>query len=533
MKYLKAVAAITLLSFLGLLAADKPPQDSNPWEDFWKLENRLTKGRPHMESYYLRGKRQLFVDNYIVDHMENLQKVLHQPVKYAGNPVLTADQSWEVQVAWVNVLKDEEDGLFKTWYLTPTGLCYAISKDGIRWEKPILNVVEYKGSKANGLVLPSPGMDSPTVLKDPLAKDPDRRYVYFAKHNEPKYGMYVGFSRDGIHWKIEADRVFTSADDASLNDRPNFMIDTAKKRYAALLKSERINPLGDGDWGMFQRMKTISFSEDLKKWTKPVMIIKPDDQDPPTLQIYGMMAFNYEGLYLGLIDAFHSHDSGLDALTVDVQLAVSRNGEDWWRAGNRQTFLPTGAENAWDRYRVYEANTPPIRVGDELWFYYRGTAGRHGPPPPDYRQGPPWFARIYPPDEPLPTGTPTAGMGLAKLRIDGFVSVDAGPRPGRLLTRPLIFDGNTLHINADARNGYIKGELYLAEKKQNKYGAYTWAIGEPIAGFGLKDAKEFRGDSTNAVLEWKGGANLDRFAGQYVVLNLELANASLYSFWLE
>ena len=485
-----------------------------------------------MESYYLHGKRQLFVDNYIVDHLDNLKKVVHQPVRYGTGPVLVPDKPWEVQVAWVNVIKDEEEGIFKAWYHTPTGLCYATSKDGIHWDKPILNLVDYKGSKANSLVLPSPGLDSPTVLKDPLAKDPQRRYVYFAKHNDPKFGMYAGYSADGIHWTVHPERVFTSADDASLNDRPNFMIDTQKKRYVALLKSERVNPLGDGDWGMFQRMKTISFSTDMKHWTKPEIILKPDDQDPPTLQIYGMSGFNYQGLYLGLIDIFHSHDSGPDGLTVDVQLAVSRNGEDWWRAGKRETFLPTGPENAWDRYRTYEANTPPIEVGDELWFYYRGVAGRHGPPPPEWRRGAPWFARIDP-DPPLAEGTPTAGMGLAKLRRDGFVSLDAGPRPGLLLTRPLVFEGNNLHIIADAKRGYVKAELYLAEKKQSRYGAYTWAIGQPVPGFSLKESEGFTGDSTDAVLTWKGGANLDSLAGQYVVIKFELANASLYSFSLK
>ncbi|HZQ21653.1 MAG TPA: hypothetical protein VFA89_02540 [Terriglobales bacterium] len=514
-----------------LTAADKPPQGTYPWEDFWKVENRLTKGRPYMESYILHGKRQLFVDNYIVEHMDNLERVLHQPVRYAGNPVLMADQPWEVQIAWVNVIYDDEEHTFRAWYQIPAGLCYAISKDGIHWDKPILNLVEYKGSKANNIVISGPGKDSPTVLKDPLARDAQHRYVYFAKHNAPKYGMYVGYSADGIHWTVDPEPVLTPVDDPTLNDRPNFMIDSAKKRYVGLTKSERANPFGYGDWGMFQRMKAITFSDDLHHWTKPVVILKPDDRDPPTLQIYGMMGFNYEGMYLGLADIFHSQDSGPNAFTVDVQLALSRNGEDWWRAGNRQTFFGTGPENAWDRYRVYEANTPPISVGNELWFYYRGDATRHTPPAPEWRQGPPWFAHIDP-AEPLPSSMPASGMGLAKLRRDGFISVDAGARPGRLLTRPLIFDGTQLHVNANANGGFVRAELYLAEKKESNYGSYSWAIGDPIPGFSLSDCEPFRADSTNSVLQWKGGS-LDRFAGQYVVIRFELVNASLYSFWLE
>ena len=61
--------------------------------------------------------------------------------------------------------------------------------------------------------------------------------------------------------------------------------------------------------------------------------------------------------------------------TVDVQLATSRDGITWQRAGERQPFLRLGPPDAGDSRMIY-AFTQPVPVGDELWIYYGGF--RHG-----------------------------------------------------------------------------------------------------------------------------------------------------------
>jgi hypothetical protein len=55
-------------------------QQGVPWEEYWKLESRV-KGLGTIESINLHGKRQLFVDNYVIEHMNNVKKVLHQPIQ--------------------------------------------------------------------------------------------------------------------------------------------------------------------------------------------------------------------------------------------------------------------------------------------------------------------------------------------------------------------------------------------------------------------------------------------------------------------
>ena len=57
--------------------------------------------------------------------------------------------------------------------------------------------------------------------------------------------------------------------------------------------------------------------------------------------------------------------------TVDVQLATSRDGIEWQRAGGRNPFLRLGPPDAGDSRMIY-AFTQPVQVGDELWIYYGG-----------------------------------------------------------------------------------------------------------------------------------------------------------------
>ncbi len=220
--------------------------------------------------------------------------------------------------------------------------------------------------------------------------------------------------------------------------------------------------------------------------------------------------------------------------TLDTQLALSRDGLTWWRAGDRQTFMPLGSEGSWDRFSVAPNNSPPIRRGEELWIYYHGGSERHrAGPTPAHRRREPWLGPGHPEDPPLPPGVPHSGIGLARLRVDGFVSIDAGPRPGRILTRPLLFQGQELHANVDAGGGSLRAELYHAERvpAYSNSPSWGWAIREPLRGFSFQDCRPLQDDTTDGVLRWEGG-DLGGLAGQPIVIRFELVQASLFSFWV-
>jgi glycerol-3-phosphate acyltransferase PlsY len=102
------------------------------------------------------------VDDEEVEKVDNLRRVLNRPKKHPA-PVLVADQPWEGEraQAWGSVVL-EPSGLLRLWYfafnterrageLDRGGYAYAQSRDGMRWDKPKLGVVEFRGSKDNNL----------------------------------------------------------------------------------------------------------------------------------------------------------------------------------------------------------------------------------------------------------------------------------------------------------------------------------------------------------------------------------------------
>ena len=113
-------------------------------------------------------RKQHFLDDLLIDEANRISRYMFRPNKYAGNPIIVADRPWEegrgrgktgdVQLVGQTVLYDEEENLFKMWYL-PSALpdgrrpwCYATSTDGFNWEKPDLGLTEFKGSKQNNIV---------------------------------------------------------------------------------------------------------------------------------------------------------------------------------------------------------------------------------------------------------------------------------------------------------------------------------------------------------------------------------------------
>jgi len=217
-----------------------------------------------------------------------------------------------------------------------------------------------------------------------------------------------------------------------------------------------------------------------------------DEGDGRNVELYHNTGFAYEGIYLGLLTVFHPEP--LDNIYLDLQLISSRDGRRWNRVGDRAPFLPVGRRDIdWDFGFHSPSSGPPVRVGDELWFYYSGRAYRH----PVDGQG----------------REPNKGaIGLAKVRVDGFVSMDAGMEEGTLTTIPLRFSDAGLYLNADASHGEVRVEIL------NEAGA-------PITGFAKADAPRLTRDA----IRWRA-ADLTALRGRTVRLKFYLRNASLYSF---
>ena len=112
----------------------------------------------------------------------------------------------------------------------------------------------------------------------------------------------------------------------------------------------------------------------------------------------------------------------------------------------------------------------------------------------------------------------TGALCLAKVRLDGFVSLDAD-KTGTLETAPFDLEGGSLMVNADAPEGRVGAEIVDAE------------TGDTLAGLAEEDCEPVHGDTLRGRLAWSGGPALSHDGPVRVRFTLE--NARLYAFWLE
>ena len=182
---------------------------------------------------------------------------------------------------------------------------------------------------------------------------------------------------------------------------------------------------------------------------------------------------------------------------IEMQLAFSRDGFYWQRAFDRTPIIPRGGLGEWDSGMVYRTAEPHI-VGDEIWIHYNGFRDRHGPPY-DFS----------------PTGR-TSGIGLARLRLDGFVSLDGCEQGGTVTTKLLRFAGSRLILNADASKGRLFVEILSA--------------GKPVEGYSRGDCEAILKDDVRHVVHWGGKSDISNLEGKAVQLRFHMKGSSLYSF---
>jgi hypothetical protein len=440
--------------------------------------------------------RQLFVDDFLVGET-TLRRTFHRPKEHADNPLVWPDRDWEKKgkggMAMVfsdGAWYDPQDRLFKMWYLGGygAGTCYATSKDGLRWDRPGLDV-----RKDTNVVQPD-ARDSATVWLDP-GDDATRRYKLFRSHGEAgRFGLSVYFSADGIHW---GERVLRTG---SCGDRTTAFYNPFRKVWVYSLRHGWGRPRSRRYW----EVKDILRGPQWERIDEPPLWCGSDRLDPQRddlktpCELYNLDCVAYESVLLGLFSIWRG-DKNIPAgrpKPNEVCVGFSRDGWHWDRAERRPFLAVSEKPGDWNWGNVQSAGGCCLVVGDELWFYHSGRAGAP-------EQG---AARD--------TGGST---GLAVLRRDGFASMDAGTDGGALTTRPVTFQGKHLFVNAA-----VRGEL-AAEVLDER--------GQVMDGFGRAACVPVRSDKTLQALTWNG-AELARLAGRPVRLRFHLRDGRLYGFWV-
>ena len=453
--------------------------------------------------------RQLFVDDFLIEP-NTLTRVFHPAVYHESNPVLEPEHPWEIEglsqgeypmpsamVFSDGVWFDPADHLFKMWYMGGRGrpTCYAVSNDGLRWEKPKLdvepgtNIVKLL-TRGSETVL----RDSNTVWLDLYEHDAQRRFKMFTSHcgKDGELGLGLFFSPDGIHWGEQL------AMSGPTGDRSTVFYNPFRKVWVYSIKD---------NW--FDRRRRYQENADVlegAKWThrEPPLWVGTDRLDPwregqeVYPQLYNLDAVAYESLMLGLFSIWHGSGGNDRPKPNHICIGFSRDGFHWYRPW-REAFVPI-SEHAgnWNYGNVQSAGGCCLVVKDRLYFYVSGRSGIPG------------------------SNSKTSGTcctGLATLRRDGFASMEAGEEEERLTTRPIQFSGKYLFVNADIPEGELRAEVLDLDR-------------ESVPGFTRGDCIPMQADSTCANVKWKHGGDLSQFAGKPIRLRFHVRNGGLYAFWV-
>jgi hypothetical protein len=468
---------------------------------------------------------QFFIDRTIVHDAHGVCFTLHPARKYPANPILKADRPWEgwrLEI-YGSVLYDEDEKLFKMWYLCEPGpknvyfdhdnvTCYATSKDGVRWDKPLVGTLKAKNGKPHNAVA---AVELAGVIKDQRDHDPARRYKMIAFQVKP-YGYCTLVSPDGLNWKPESKTPIAPEGDVITG-----YWDEGRGLYVAFPK------LGHTVAGLTRRCFWTITSRDFKTWTRPRLAFAPDARDdagslrrveavrplldvPDNLKLmrtefYGIGAYPAESCTVAfpwMLTINNNARFGNHEGPGELQLAASRDLVTWERPF-RTPCVPRGKSGEWD-CGFFTTASRAVRVGDEIRLYYGGSNYTHGTP------------CLYRAERTGRLTKFTGSLGLATWKLDRFVSVDGPAAGGTLTTVPLRFKGQRLEINAATKpSGQVVVELLDA-------------AGRPLKGF--EPSAPFCGDELRHTVRFARGADVAALAGKPVTLRFRLKDAQLFTF---
>jgi len=505
------------------------------------------------DSIDIGSRRELFVDEYLVDRLSGKAELrLHHPVP--REVVMVHDAPWEGNAtAYHSVFKDGDRYrlYYRAWHLAvassklqagSASLCYAESDDGVHWRRPELGLHEFRGSKANNIVISSAMAGSlkstvggPAVFKDenPQAAA-DARYKTFLISKSP-LGMLPMKSPDGIHWSaMNGAPVIT---DGAFDSQNLALWDPVRREYRAYWRYFTQGVTDAKDWkpAGVRGIRTGT-SKDYLHWGNQADLKYVDS---PEEQLYENVVQPYHraphlliGFPVRYVDRANAPSASSDndqagperirhwpaslralpdaeqrrtraaaserfgsALTEALFMA-SRDGTTFkrWNEG----FLRPGIERTgtWNyghlfvAWRLVETKSALEGAPDELSLY--ATEGY-------------W------------TGRGTA-LRRYTLRLDGFVSLNAPMSGGDLVTKPVVFAGKTLSLNfATSAAGSLRVELLDRS-------------GKPLPGYTFEDCDELFGDTLDRTVTWKSKADLSSLTGRVVRIRFALRDSDLFAF---
>ncbi|MBW3542373.1 MAG: hypothetical protein KY476_19065 [Planctomycetes bacterium] len=436
-------------------------------------------------------RKQLFVDDRVVADAAHVTRELGAVTKANdGKPIFT--EGW----FYGTVLYD--DGRFKLWYRKPAqaGYGYAESADGLRFEKTAdVSGINFAGDYTLSVTI------------DEHATDPDHRYK--AGYDAPGMAAGIAHSSDGIRWTpYNGGKPVTGRAADTYNQ---ILWDEDARLYRLFTRTDFGPAGGAEEWRGTRSMTNPDVMADPTAWktVRSWAFQREGEQERHRRQIYALTDWIYHGAHFALMSVYEwpgdVSAGGADLVkrherdVMNFYIGTSRNADNWdltWVYAGKP-MIPRGPDGAFDKDIVLPASQI-VTHDDRHWLYYAGANERHG-------TGEVTFPRKH-------------AIGLATLRLDGFVALVAGDEAGTVTTKPFRLDGSAVEVNVDATNGTFAMEVLDA-------------AGKPLPGYTAGDAMQYENvDNLRLRPCWRNADDLSPLKGRMVRLRFHLRHARLYAF---
>ncbi len=458
---------------------------------------------------HIGSSRELLIDHYLIDHLENVRLVLNRPRD--EGVALEFDKPWEgLFCGYCTVIKDEE--LYRLYYRGSPKVgadgnqnevyCCAESKDGISWTKPELDLFEIPGHSKNNIILadaaPVTHNFCPMLDTRPGVPAGER---YKAIGGTMTSGLIAMTSADGLHWKkLQEEPVITTT-----MVPYNYMFDSQNLAFWSTHENKYVCYFRVFEGGI--RRICRATSDDFINWSEPILMkYRNPNGEAPIEHLYTNQTHPYfraPHLYVSIAARFMPGrqvltDEQAKAINVspkyfkdtsDAILMTSRGGSFYDRTFPGGFIRPgIGARN-W----VSRTNYPALNV---------------------VQTGPPEMSIYLNQDY----AQPTSHLRRYSIRLDGFASAQGPYAGGELLTKPLTFTGGKLSINfGTSAAGGIRVEIQDPS-------------GNPLPGYSLADADEQIGNEIERVVTWKQSSDVSSLSGKPVRLRFVIKDADLFAF---
>lgn len=445
---------------------------------------------------------ELFVDDLLIGQLQNSKLKLHPPQRLRGRPTrpfghyATILQDGDKLRLYYRADKVPSAHWRNGWgkYHEGEVTLYAESTDGgLHWREPNLKIHDVpefpKGnvvmtvSKQTFLVTHNftPFIDSrPDVPADERYKAlgggryPPANWGGWRTNTERKElierygvgGLKAFASADGLHWRLMKKEPVIAENWGSFDSQNGAFWSEVERKYVCYFRH----------FDKGRRAIRRSTSVDFLNWTEPVNM----QANEPGEHLYTSGTHPYfraPHIYIALPTRFQATKGSI----TDIVLMATRPASDKYHRHFKEAFIRPGlGDRGWrNRANYITLNTVQTSPTEMSLFMYGGAQ--------------------------------------YVLRLDGFISVNAGYESGEFQTKSLKFAGSELELNYSTSGaGQIQVEIQDEQ-------------GNPIDGFSLAECNSIKGDSIQQVIQWKGKKDLAELIGKAVRLRFVMNEADLYS----